>query len=226
MLHSKPRRRSLVLVTGANAAMLEAALKSEADMVCLDFEDTVQDKPAAHKLAARLLDGSFAGETAIRINPITEPEGLRDLLMLRHMAVRPQLVKLAKVCDPFEVRLAAEMLPGVALMVIIETAQALERASEIARASPAVAGLLMGGKDLSEALGCARSWNGLLWARGRVAQAAATAGIAAYDEPYRPLDDLQGLAETCGKVVEMGYRGKTTVDLRHVPILNDRFSRD
>jgi (S)-citramalyl-CoA lyase len=217
-------RRSLVLVTGANAGMLDAALRSEADVVCLDFEDTVKDKAAAHALVPRLFDGASKSETAIRINPLSEPEGLRDLLLLRQMARLPNIVKMAKVSDPFEVQLAAGMLPGVDLMVIIETAEALERAAEIARSSPSVCGLLMGGKDLSEALGCARTWNGLLYARGRVAHAAATAGIAAYDEPYRPLDDLKGLAETCGRLVEMGYRGKTTVDLGQVPVINEQFA--
>jgi citrate lyase beta subunit len=217
------RRRSIVLITRANEAMLAAALQSNADVICVDFEDTVSDKPAAHRLAHMALASDTRAEVAVRINPLTTEEGLRDLLMLRAMPNPPKLVKLAKVFDPFEVRLAAEMLPGAELLVIVETAQALERAPEIAAASPRVAGLMLGGKDLSEALGCARNWNGLLYARGRLVQAAAMAGVPAFDEPYRPLDDLAGLADTSRKLVDMGFKGKVAVDLGQVDIINDLF---
>ncbi|WP_459615678.1 aldolase/citrate lyase family protein [Bordetella sp. 2513F-2] len=220
MKQSKSQRRSIVLVTGANSDMLEEALRSEADVICLDFEDTVADKAAAHALLPRLMDGSFKGEVAIRINPLSEAEGLRDLLFLQSLPNAPRLVKMTKVSDPYEVKLAAQMLPDTEFIVIIETAQALENVAAIAAASPAVYGLVVGGKDLSSSLGASRSWSGLLYARGRIAAAAAAAGVAAEDEPYRPLDDLQGLEETCVKIREMGFTGKTTVDLRHVPIIN------
>ncbi len=213
----------MVLVTGANGAMLDEALASRADIVCLDLEDTVEDKAAARALLPRLLAADFGGEASVRINPLSEAQGLRDLLWLRDMERSPPLVKLTKVEDPFEVRLAADILPGAEFMVIIETARALDRAADIGRASPAIAGLLMGGKDLSQSLRCARSWNGLLYARGRVAHAAAIAGVGAYDEPYRPLEDLKGLADTCAKLREMGYRGKTTVAVPQVDVINEAF---
>lgn len=215
--------RSLMLVTGGSEALLEAAFVSGAEMVCLDFEDTVTDKAAAHRLVPRLLSAPSPARRAIRINPIGEAAGLEDLLRVRDLPQRPAWIKLTKVEDPFEVRLAATVLPGVRFMAIIETAVALERAADIARSSPALAGLILGGKDLSKSLGCARSWNGLLYARGRVAHAAALAGVAAIDEPYRPLEDLQGLADTCRRVREMGYVGKTVLTPEQVPVVNAGF---
>jgi citrate lyase beta subunit len=219
-------RRSKILVRGASRRELDAALASEVDIVCVDLEDTVadKDKDAARKLTAELISSGTGAETSVRINAVSTAEGLQDLLMLREWNVRPAIVVIAKVCDPYEVRLAAQMLPGTELFAIIETAQGLEAAADIARAAPSLSALLLGGKDLSHSLGCERNWEGLHWARGRLVQAAALGGVHAHDEPYRPLDDLAGLEVTCNRVKAMGYKGKATVDLRHVPIINRIFS--
>lgn len=219
-------RRSKILVRSASRAELDAALSSEVDIVCVDLEDTVaeKDKDAARKLAADLLACRATAETSVRINAVSTPDGLRDLLMLREWSVRPAIVVIAKVNDPYEIRLAAQMLPGTELFAIIETAEGLEAAADIARAAPSLSALLLGGKDLSHSLACERNWDGLLWARGRLVHAAALGGIEAHDEPHRPLEDLEGLATTCRKMKAMGYKGKATVDLRHVPIINDLFS--
>jgi citrate lyase beta subunit len=159
----------------------------------------------------------------VRINALSTSDGLRDLLMLSEWKAQPAIVVIAKVNDPYEIRLAARMLPGTELFAIIETAEGLEAAAEIARAAPSLSALLLGGKDLSHSLGCERSWEGLHWARGRLVHAAALGGVEAHDEPYRPLEDLEGLAETCRKVKAMGYKGKATVDLRHVALINEIF---
>jgi len=194
LLAGRPHR-SMMLVTGANRATLDAALRSDADMICLDLEDTVTDKDAAYALIPHLLEHSGPALKSIRLNSMSTEEGLKNLLMVRGMKTKPDMVKLAMVSDPYEVKLAASLLPGMPLVVIIETALALERAQHIAAAAPEVLAISLGGKDLSDSLGCARNWQGLLYARGRVAHAAAIAGVQALDEPYRPLDDLAGLAE-------------------------------
>jgi citrate lyase beta subunit len=218
-------RRSKILVRGASRQEYDAALASEVDIVCVDLEDTVadKDKDAARKLAADLLSCGARAETSVRINALSTPDGLRDLLMLREWKVLPAIVVVTKVNNPYEIQLAAQMLPGTELFAIIETAEGLEAAADIARASPSLSALLLGGKDLSHSLKCERNWEGLHWARGRLVQAAALGGIEAHDEPYRPLEDLEGLAVTCRKVKAMGYKGKATVDLRHVPIINEIF---
>jgi len=221
MPESPRLRRSMMLVTGGDRALLDRTVSSDADIICMDLEDSVTDKEAARKLAASLLARPMRAEIAIRINPVSSVEGLQDLLMLRSMPVMPSLVKMTRVIDPYEVRLAGEILPDTGLVVIIETAEGLEQASAIAKASKNVVALSLGGKDLSKTMGCDRDWQGLLFARGRLVQAAATAGVRAFDEPYRPLDDLDGLREHCRNIAAMGFSGKTTVDLRHIPIIND-----
>jgi len=214
----------MMLVTGARQDVLDAALRSEADMICLDLEDTVADKDSAYGMVPRLLEHPTRALRAIRINPVGTEEGLKNLLMLRAARVKPDLVKLTMVSDPYEVKLVSSLLPGIPLVVNVETATALERVTAIAAAAPEVLAVSLGGKDLSDSLGCSRSWLGLQYARGRIVHAAAHAGVGAFDEPYRPLDDLDGLAEHCRKIREMGFVGKTTVDLRHISIINQAFS--
>lgn len=216
---AKRPRRSMLLVTGANAALLEAALTSEADIVCVDFEDTVTDKSAAHELLRSALRREGRAEIAVRLNPVSTEEGLGDLLMLRSLSTGPAMVVMTMVVDPFEVKLVAKMLWGVALMVIIETPQALEQAAQIALASPAVEALWLGGKDLSYALGCDRV-KGLAWARGRVVQAAAVAGLPVFDDIYRPFDDFEGLAAACRAGRELGLHAKVTIDAGQIPVIN------
>jgi len=83
--------------------------------------------------------------------------------------------------------------------------------------------LWLGGKDLSEALGCTRTAVGLAAPRASAVHAAALAGLPALDDVYRPFDDLQGLAASCAQGREVGFRGKVTVDARQVDIINASF---
>jgi citrate lyase beta subunit len=218
------------LITGGDAATLETAVASGAPSVCLDLEDTVPaaGKDAARALLPRLLAQSRGRcRSAVRLSPLSTRHGLDDLRWLLDAPALPDAVMLAKVDAAADVRLFDQLLTGraaaVRLHVIIETAAALAEAAAIAGASPRIEALVFGGKDLSTDLGCARAWEPLLYARSRVVHAAALARVAAFDEPYNPRDDLDGLRATAERVKALGFRGKAAVDLRHVAIINAIF---
>src|SRR5690606_35112106 len=120
-------------------------------------------------------------------------DGLKDLLLLRALPRAPNIIVLSKTEDPHEVRLAQQLLlprhPQMQIQAIIETAAALLKVEEIA-AQPGLHSISLGGKDLSESLRIARSWDALLYARGRCAAAAAAADIPIVDGPQPPSDDL------------------------------------
>lgn len=218
------------LIIGGDAETLEAAAVSGAPSVCLDLEDTVPDdrKDAARALLPRLL-AHAAGHcrSAVRLSPLSTRHGLDDVRWLLDAPALPDALMLAKVQSAAEVRLFDELFTGRAAAlrfhVIIETAAALADAAAIAAASPRVEAIVFGGKDLSADLGCARAWEPLLTARAHVVHAAALARVAAWDEPYNPRDDLDGLRTTAQRVKALGFAGKAAVDLRHVPIINDTF---
>ncbi len=62
--------RSMMLVTGGREAVLNDALASAADAICVDLEDTVEDKAVARSLAERFLGTSCQARKALRINGI------------------------------------------------------------------------------------------------------------------------------------------------------------
>jgi citrate lyase beta subunit len=216
----------VLLSTGADADILRVNAACGADVLCIDLEDTVTDKDAARRLAAAFHadPGPHAGARGIRMNPLSEEDGLRDVLMLRSASWRPDLVVLTKVLHAHEIRLATELLPCCELIALIETAEAVEHAAEIGRMSPRLKALMFGGKDLALALGSERRWEALLYGRGRVVNAAASCGLPPLDENYRPLGDLEGLARASTLSRAMGFRGRLTIEARHVPIINEIYA--
>jgi citrate lyase beta subunit len=224
-IKASPPLRSVLLSIEASETELDANINCGADVVCIDLEDTVTDKSAARRLAASFHQSGYAGPRGLRINPLSDEEGLRDILMIREATWRPDIVVLTMVVDPFEVRLADELLPPECrIIALIETAEAVENCRAIAGMSRRLAALMFGGKDLAYALGSHRTNDALDYSRGRMKVAASAAGLRALDENYRPLDDLEGLQAASSRVRGMGYGGRLTVSARHVPIINTTFA--
>lgn len=223
-----------LLITGDGQSELSSYLASGAGSVCLDLEDTVPDD---RKAATRGLVPSFLAmsrpadcHAAIRLNPLSTRHGLEDILMLMDLAKLPDLVVLTKIEHAAEIHLLDSLLSGrcaaIPFSVIIETPRALANVESIAVASPRITSLSLGGKDLSKANRMARQWEALLYARSRVVNAAALAGIDVFDEPFHPRDDLAALRENCRRVKDLGFTGKSATDPRHAKIINAVFGAD
>jgi citrate lyase beta subunit len=222
---------SKLLITGGEEAAFEAAFASGATSIALDLEDTVPDplKDATRALVPSFLArGRARGcHVGVRISALSTHDGLRDILMLQQLAEQPDSIVLTMVESAAELILLDELLCGpcaaLPLNVIIETPRAIAAVDEIARACRRVEALSFGGKDLSKALGAKREWEPLYYARSRVVNAAHGAGIGAYDEPFHPRDDLEGLRQNCERVKAMGFTGKSTTDPRHPAVINGVF---
>lgn len=217
--------RSVLLSTGGSTSELALNVACGADVVCIDLEDTVEDKPAARALAASFHQSGYSGLRGLRISPLEDENGLRDILMIREASWLPDVVILTMVKDAYEIRLADRLLPASCrIIALVETAEAVENAGAIARASSRLDALMFGGKDLAYSLGSARTNDALDFSRGKMMVSAAAVGVRALDENYRPLDDLDGLAAACTRVKGMGYRGRLTISSQHVPIINTIFA--
>ena len=157
--------RSLLFTPAIQIDRFKKALLGEADVVCLDLEDGVapSHKEMAREKAIPLLFGEIKPLTAVkalRINPIKTQTGMQDLLALCKFGQAPSVILLPKVDAPEEVLWVSEILDEVAysdtkLFVIIETAKGLERAIEIANASPRISTLLFGAAAGLAGLGAA-----------------------------------------------------------------------
>lgn len=220
-----------LLILGGDPAAFAPALASGASLVSLDLEDTVPDdrKPATRALIPSFLAQARAAgcRAGLRISPLSTRDGLIDLLMLHELAALPDVLVLTKVESAAEMRLYENLLDGrcasLPLSVIIETPRAIHEAEAIALSSTRIESLSFGGKDLSRANRMERSWEPLSYARSRLVNAAAMAGLDVYDEPYHPRDDLEGLRQNCLRVKAMGFTGKSTTDPRHPAVIRTVF---
>ena len=112
------------------------------------------------------------------------------------------------------------------LRPLIETALGIEKAFEIAAADPRVAGLFLGGEDLTADLHCKRTKEGqeIFYARTRLVCAARAWGIEAYDTPFTDVEDMEGLRKDTEFAKSLGFAGKAVISPRHVDIVNEVFS--
>ena len=225
-------RRSLLFVPGLRPDRFAKALESGADIVCVDIEDAV---PLPRKQEARELTFPlFAGnglanvETMVRINPLSTPDGLRDILALRGCTAPPRALMLAKPGSAAEIRLYDELLQGscadIRFHVIIESTDGLANVMEIADASSRIDSLLFGAVDMSADLRAAKTWETLLYARSRVVHAAARYDLDLLDVPYLNLDDQAGLEGEARMSDALGFTGKASIHPKQIPIINEVFS--
>lgn len=219
---NRPERFAKAAATGADALIFDLE-----DAVAAGEKGTARDAVIAH-FAGDFRKALAAGQVAgVRINNAHTPAGLRDLLALAESRVIPDFVLLPKVESPFEVLLAARHLSGaqagIPFVCAIESARGLDAAVDIACASPRVRALALGGADLAVDLRADASWESLLFARARLVQAAAMAGIGVLDSPHFDLSDDAGLAETSRRAKALGFTGRLAVHPRQVPVIQSAF---
>ena len=75
-------------------------------------------------------------------------------------------------------------------------------------------------------LRCKNAWEPLLYARSRVAHAAASVSIDAIDVPYLDLEDPEGMRQEANLARDLGFSGKGSIHPKQVPILNEVFTPD
>ncbi len=232
MMNQVAPRRSMLFLPGLRADRYAKALACGPDVVCLDLEDAVAPnlKPQARETVLALLESADRGQTslALRINAAGTQAAVEDLQALAACKRAPDMVVLPKVQGADDLAWLESMLPeafaAAEIWAIIETAEGLEAAARIARASRRLAGLLFGGADLAAELGCAMEWEPLLYARSRVVHAAAIAGIAVMDVPCLDVHDDDGLRRELAAVRRLGYGGKAAIHPRQIAIIHEGFA--
>ena len=234
MSASNPRsRRSFIFTPGLRPDMYPKALKSGADMVCVELEDGIapKDKDEAREKGMALFTSPQADdgiERIVRINCLRTAFGLADVNAVLATDTPPPALMLPKVMTTDEIiwldDLLSERGHDTRLHVIIETNASLEAVHDIAQASTRIDALFFGGVDMAAELRCKNAWEPLLYARSRVVHAAASAGIDAIDVPYLDLEDPDGMAREATLARELGFSGKGSIHPKQIPILNDVFT--
>jgi len=227
------KRRSFIFCPGNKPDMIPKALRSGADMVCIDLEDAIIPE---HKDISRVstvkafenISVPYGVETLIRINDVNSEEGKEDIqailnsnntasgLMLPKIQSVEEIINLER-----QIKLANKSLN---LHIIIETNTGLQNAWNIAQSSSIIKSLLFGGVDMSADLGCNGDWLSLLYARSRVVHAAAGAGIDSIDVPFLDLEDMEGMRNEAQKSKNLGFSGKGSIHPKQIESLNKVFT--
>ena len=248
MSRDRPRRSELA-TPASNEHMCEVAARSGADLVFLDLEDACAPsaKEAARATAVAALTELDWGRTirAIRINGLDTQWCHGDIIELVTGARdRLDVIIVPKVLTARDVWwvdvLLTQLEDGlglthrIALEVLIEEAEGLLNAQEIARASDRVEAIIFGAGDLSASLRARVDGNfqptgdypGDYWhaVRVQVLAAARAAGIAAIDAPYPGYRDEDGYRRAATHASLLGFDGKWAIHPGQVAIANEVFT--
>jgi citrate lyase subunit beta/citryl-CoA lyase len=229
-----------MFVPANRANMVQRAHQTPADVIVLDLEDAVppNDKTAAREAIRPHIESLHAAGKSIhvRVNNLETRLTRDDLAAVIGPGVQALLYPKAE--SGQEIRdldvLIREqeyhregMTPGdTALIPMIETARAVLRCEDIARASSRIAGLALGGEDYCADIGVPRTKDGreLEHIRRVMIHVCAAYRLRALDGIYATLGDEQGLREDAAYARSIGMKGKYVVHPEQVEPVNDVFS--
>lgn len=235
--NAPPAWRSLLFVPVNVRRFLEKARTLEVDAIQLDLEDSVPEaeKEGARRLvaeAARFAAGGGA-DVVVRINrPLAQ--AVPDM----EASICPEVTALAlpKVMGAEHVRLLAEHAADVErrrglpdghtrFIVMVETAEALFRIEEIARAHPRVVALTLGGEDFATSAGMEPEPEGLLMPKQMAVFAAAAAGILplGFVGSIAEFKDIERFRQIVRRSRKLGFRGAGCIHPAQAQVLNEEF---
>lgn len=229
-------RFSRLYLPGNNPGMfLNAGLHSP-DGIILDLEDSVAPdrKDEARILVRNALRAVnfYGAERMVRINQ--GERGLTDLESVIPHNVH--LILVPKCEDPEALRTVDHAIADIRkregldetvwLMPIIESAKGVEKAYDIATATPGVVALAIGLEDYTADLGVQRTKEGTesLYARNRIVVAARAAGIQAIDSVFSDVGDMEGLLSNVLSAKAMGFEGMGCIHPRQIAVIRKGFS--
>jgi citrate lyase subunit beta/citryl-CoA lyase len=242
-------RRSELATPASSEKMCARAPASGADLVFLDLEDACAPvvKEQARGIAVAALTGQDWGRVvrAVRVNGLDTPwchgdvvevvTGAREAL---DVLILPKARRARDVWwfDVLLTQLEAKLglTKRIGLEVLIEEAEGLANAAEIARASDRLEAIIFGAGDLSASLHARVDGNfdpvgdypGDFWhtARVQVLTAARAAGIDAIDAPFPAYQDPDGYRRSATHASLLGFDGKWAIHPSQVPIANEVFA--
>jgi citrate lyase beta subunit len=241
----------MLFVPAVHWPMIVKAASSDADVVCIDLEDSV---PAAAKAASRAnvvrafteLDFGHRGRM-FRMNAVDTPFAYRDLIeVVEAVGDRLDLVMVPKVGSPSDVAFVATLLSQIeahrqfqrpiGIEAQIESAAGFTWIREIAQ-SPRLQALVFGAGDYAASMHMPASgigtsdandelypghrWHAVMHA---VVAAARTNSLRCVDGPYSDFADVTGFERACGIARAMGFDGKQCIHPGQVSTANRVFS--
>jgi citrate lyase beta subunit len=211
---------------GNDASKLEKALRTQADVVVIDWEDAVDSskKREARDTTADVLTHMRTSQRVlVRVNVAGSSSTTAELELLADLPIDGIMVP--KCDDTTQIEEFDRF--GLPLVPLIENANGLERVQDIVSSMHNVERIAFGSLDFFADIGV--WWDGdsplLSYARTRISIASRAAGLAApIDGVYPLLEDLDGLTSDSRKAMRLGFAGKLVVHPRQVDPVRTAFS--
>lgn len=238
-------RRSMLFVPATKPGLMRDAYVYKPDSVMFDLEDSVAitEKDSARILLFHMLKkfGSFYKEmgieTVVRINALDTEFGVKDLEAVVRAGI--EVVRIPKTDTPEDVRKVEAHIERIEkeagipvgttkIMVAIESPLGALNALEIAKSSPRLIGMAIGGEDYVTNLKTTRSPEGIemLMGRAMVVMAAKSAGIAALDSVYSDIDNQEGFVKEATMIKQMGFDGKSLIHPSQIELIHQVYTPD
>lgn len=238
-------RRSMLFVPGNNPGIMKDAHIYKPDSIMFDLEDSIAitEKDSARFMVYNFLQKfkdlykKLGIETVVRMNSLDSEFGVEDLEFMVRSGV--EVIRIPKTETPEDVHEVeahieriereAEIPVGTTkMMVAIESPLGALNALEIAKSSPRLIGMAIGGEDYVTALKTTRSPEGveMLMGRSLVVMGARSAGIAALDSVYSDINNDEGFINEASRSRQMGFDGKSLIHPRQIELVHKIYTPD
>lgn len=222
--------RSLLFVPATSPQLLAKALRSGADAVIVDLEDSVapERKDEARRLAREAIDACEAEvPLLLRVNAV--PAGLQaDLAQapLDRLAglMLPKVESARQVLD-LQAALTRHGALQLPIVPLIETARGVLEAARIADAGANLAALGFGAEDYASEMGVAPQPASLLWPAQQVATCARAAGLACWGLPgsIAEIADMEAFGALVAQARVVGFTGTVCIHPKQVAVARQGF---
>lgn len=228
-------RRSWLFVGAADKNAILTSYDSGADVCIQEFEDFCV--PELRREARLMMPDVLSDWRArkivatVRINPLEDPDGLRDLdaamragadaILLPKANTKEQIVLLQKHINEME-KQYGKTVSSTNIIPNIEQARGLMNATDILSSSTQIAGALVASEDMVVSLNAPRKKNSeiLNHVRRVFHIACCSVGITSIDMPYTFTDD-EGVRQQTMLAKDIGMLAKSTVNASHCKIINE-----
>jgi citrate lyase subunit beta / citryl-CoA lyase len=236
-----PRFRSLLFVPGINPRFVDKAKKLNADIICLDLEDSVlpSEKATARKMIVPALKQrahyNLTENVYVRINSPESGISRKDLIstiqkgldgiVVPKVSEESEIVELCGLITELEQKRGIEK-NRIKLMPSIETAKGVVNAYSIAKADLRVNALIFGLYDFLHDMHLDHADNdgtGYSYARWKIPVDARAAGVVAIDAIWQKVDDIPGLRNDAASAKRLGYVGKSIIHPNHIEPVHEIF---
>ncbi len=231
-------RRSWLFVGAADKNAILTSYDSGADVCIQEFEDFCL--PELRREARLMMPDVLSDWRArkivatVRLNPLGDPDGLRDLdaamragadaILLPKANTKEQIALLQKHINEME-KQCGKPVSSTKIIPNIEQARGLMNATDILSSSTQIAGALVATEDMVVSLNAPRKKNSeiLNHVRRVFHIACCSVGITSIDMPYTFTDD-EGVRQQTILAKDIGMLAKSTVNASHCKIINDKLT--